>query len=126
MVETKRGKVTQAELFRQLSGNRQLYSYGEGKYARIYGFNDVDGIKKGAMNDEINNMLEGFSRLGLPIPDRLQDALKNREMQEYQIYTNADRLALELGNLEKENISRITASDPSVGKIANGFMDDAR
>lgn len=46
MVETKRGKVTQAELFRQLSGNRQLYSYGEGKYARIYGFKDVDGIKK--------------------------------------------------------------------------------
>ena len=105
--------MTQAELFRQLSGNRQLYSYGEGKYAKIYGFKDVDGIKKGAMNDEINNMLEGFSRLGLPIPDRLQE-----------IYTNADRLALELGNLEKENISRITASDPSVGKMANDFMDD--
>lgn len=78
------------------------------------------------MNVEINNMLKEFDRLGLPIPARLQDALKDRNYSDYGygIETAADKLIQELSISKKEEINTITNGDPSVGKMANDFIDD--
>lgn len=81
-----------------------------------------------AMSSEIYDMLKEFDRLGLPGPARLQDALKDRNTDDYHyaLSTLVGRLINEWARSGKDDISRLTVSDPSVGKIANGFMDDAR
>lgn len=83
-----------------------------------------DGPVEWGMNHEIYNMLKEFDRLGLPIPARLQDALEDRKFDRGSLTTFAGRLINEWARSGKEDISRLTASDPSVGKMANVFMDD--
>ena len=85
-----------------------------------------DGPVERGMNDEIYNMLNEFNRLGLPIPARLQDALEDRKLNRGSLSTFAGRLINEWARSEKDDISRLTVSDPSVGKMANDLIYDER